>query len=187
MDAGIVQATRGWVEPRAVRVPLAGAVAVFVTATVVIAVQQLYPTPLGLPGHRGLFWLGAMLAARLALGRTGVATGAAVTSSALILAVQPSYALHCVVLTVAGLLVDALFARPAVRTRPWLVVAAAPVIHLVAIAVPMVRLAFFGRVDAAGFVGWVLLGHLFWGLAAGLAGLGLGLLGRRALGGGRPA
>ena len=46
-----------------------------------IIVQQLIHTPWGLPGHRGLFWLAPLIAARWAIDRPSTALGIAAASS----------------------------------------------------------------------------------------------------------
>lgn len=50
-----------------------------------IVVQQLVHTPWGLPGHRGLFWLSTLIAARWTINRPGTALGIGTASSAGIL------------------------------------------------------------------------------------------------------
>lgn len=153
-----------------------------VLAVAAIVLQQLIHTPWGLPGHRGIFWLSTLIAVRWAVDRPGVATGVALASSGVIVLAAPVLGFHTLPYLVAAVLLDALAAAPVVRRHRWLVVAAAPVIHLAGVFSPLVRsLAVSPPVDALAGMGPFLQGHLAWGLAAGVVGTAVGVLGRPLL------
>src|SRR6201995_3203038 len=59
-----------------------------------IILQQIVHTPWGLPGHRGLFWLAPLIAARWAIDRPSTALGIAAASSTGILLIDPSMGVH---------------------------------------------------------------------------------------------
>ena len=80
----------GNVEPRLTRIthPTTAAALTAMIVSVAVAgivVQQLVHTPWGLPGHRGLFWLSTLIAARWTINRPGTALGIGTASSAGIL------------------------------------------------------------------------------------------------------
>lgn len=119
--------------------------------------------PMGLPGHRGLVWLSLLVAVALATHRraTVVAVGAASTVATV--AMHFPGAGGSVRYVAAAILLYAVAATPAARTRRWLVALAAAPIHLVALADSGAVLAGAWMVEKALF-------HLGFGLAAGLLG-----------------
>jgi hypothetical protein len=88
--------------------------------------QQLVHTPWGLPGHRGLFWLSTLIAARWAIDRPGTALGIAAASSAGILLFDPTMGVHVAPYLIAGFLVDLAAKATLVRRHPWTMIALAP-------------------------------------------------------------
>lgn len=151
-------------------------------AVAVIVFQQLYRTPWGLPGHRGIFWLTSLIAARWALDRTGSATAVAVTSGGILLGFDPTLSIHVLPLMAAGVLIDAVAAVPLVRRLPWLMIVLAPLIHLVNIVNPFVHNLEVAPLGVVLNGMWFYIrGHLEWGVGAGFLGTGLGLGARRGL------
>lgn len=157
---------------RDVLFPVAAAVATVVAADVRI--------PMGLPGHRGLIWLTLLVAVALSARRpeTVVAVGATSTVATQLLHAAPGPWANGRYLA-AAVLLYLVIAAPALRRRRWPVALAAAPIHLVALAGWVAGLAGAGHL--AGIVSGLVsvgmaervLGHLVFGLAAGLLGWGL--------------
>lgn len=158
-------------------------VAIIVSVAVAgIIVQQLVHTPWGLPGHRGLFWLMPLIAARWAIDRPGTALGIATASSAGILLVDPTMGVHVAPYLVAGLLIDLAASVTFVRRHPWTMIALAPLILLVNLINPFVHnLALSSLTATISGMWFYVQGHLLWGLAAGIVGMGAGVFGRSRL------
>jgi len=147
-----------------------------------IIVQQLVHTPWGLPGHRGLFWLSTLIAARWIIDRPGTALGIATASSAGILLVDPTMGVHVAPYLVAGFLVDIAASAKFVRRHPWTMIALAPLILLVNLIDPFVHnLALSSLTATISGMGFYLQGHLLWGIAAGIVGTGAGVFGQSRL------
>jgi hypothetical protein len=147
-----------------------------------IIVQQVVHTPWGLPGHRALFWLSTLIAARWAIDRPGTALGIATASSAGILLVDPTMGVHVAPYLVAGFLVDLAVSATFVRHHPWTMIALAPLIVLVNLINPFVHnLALSSLTATVSGMGFYLEGHLMWGVAAGIVGMGVGVFGQPRL------
>src|SRR2546430_4755184 len=73
-------------------------------ATAGIILQQEVRTPLHVPGHRGLLWLGLLVAVRLVAARPGPALAAGAASAAMIagLGLAPDGALTALPYVLAG-------------------------------------------------------------------------------------
>lgn len=148
-----------------------------------IIVQQIVHTPWGLPGHRGLLWLAPLIAARWAIDRPSTALGIAAASSTGILLIDPSMGVHVASLLLAGFLVDLAASVSVIRRHPWIMLPLAPVILLVNLMNPFVHnLAVSPLFVVLSGMWFYVQGHLLWGAAAGIAGMGAGVLGRRGLG-----
>jgi hypothetical protein len=160
-----------------------------VLAAAGIVVQQELRTPLHVPGHRGLLWLGLLVAVRLAARRPGPTLAVAVSSAALIagLRLAPEGPLAPLPYVLAAALLDATALVPWLVRRPWIVAGLAAPIHLVALVVPAWRSLLVGVAPTALAQGMtsVAVLHLCFGAGAGLLGWGLAaawgsLLGREA-------
>lgn len=163
-----------------IRLSVTGAVAA--AAVAVIVWQQMAHTPWGLPGHRGVFWLSALIASRWIIDRPGTAIRIAATSSSLILILNPATGVQVVPYLVAALLVDLAAAAPVIRRHPWLLLPLAPLIHVVGVLSPLVHnLALSSLGTVLTGMWFYIQGHLLWGAAAGVAGLGLGIPGRKLM------
>jgi hypothetical protein len=175
------------VEPRPTRTPHSTAVpaitAVIVSLTVAgIIWQQLVHTPWGLPGHRGIFWLSALIAVRWAIDRPGTALGVAAASSAGIILVDPTMGVHVATYLIAGFLVDLVAKTPFIRRHPWTMLPLAPLILLVNLMNPLMHnLAQSSLPTVLSGMWFYVQGHLEWGIAAGIVGMGAGLLGKSML------
>lgn len=147
-----------------------------------ITVQQLYHTPWGLPGHRGLFWLTILIASRWCLDRPATALRIAAASSCVILMADPAMGSHVLPYLAAGFLVDRAASTRFIAQHPWVMLVLAPVIHLVGLLSPFLHnLAFQSFGAVLGGMWFYIQGHLIWGVLAGFAGMGLGVPGRRLL------
>ena len=162
------------------RLALTGAVAA--AAVTVIVWQQLGHTPWGLPGHRGVFWLSALIASRWIIDRPGAAVGIAATSSSLILVFDPAAGAQVVPYLVAALLVDRAAATQAIRRHPWLLLPLAPLIQLVGVLSPFLHNLGISPLGTVLSGMWFYTqGHLLWGTAAGISGLAVGISGRKLM------
>jgi hypothetical protein len=151
-------------------------------AVVGVVLQQLVHTPWGLPGHRGLFWLGTLIAARWAIDRPGTALGIATASSAGILVLDPTMGVHVAPYLIAGFLVDLAASVKFVRRYPWTMIPLAPIILLVNLVNPFLHnLALSSLTATISGMGFYIQGHLLWGIAAGIVGMGAGVFGRSRL------
>jgi hypothetical protein len=175
------------VEHRLTRIPRPTAATAVVGVIVALAVvgivlQQLVHTPWGLPGHRGLFWLGTLIAARWAIDRPGTALGIATASSAGILVLDPTMGVHVAPYLIAGFLVDLAASVKFVRRYPWTMIPLAPIILLVNLVNPFLHnLALSSLTATISGMGFYIQGHLLWGIAAGIVGMGAGVFGRSRL------
>jgi hypothetical protein len=174
-------------QSRSIRIPRPTVATAVVAAVVVVAVggiivQQIIHTPWGLPGHRGLFWLAPLIAARWAIDRPSTALGIAAASSTGILLIDPSMGVHVASLLLAGFLVDLTASAGVIRRHPWIMLPLAPVILLVNLMNPFVHNLALSPLSVVLSGMWFYVqGHLLWGAAAGIAGMGAGLLGRHGL------
>jgi hypothetical protein len=175
------------VEHRLTRIPRPTAATAVVGVIVALAVvgivlQQLVHTPWGLPGHRGLFWLSTLIAARWAIDRPGTALGIATASSAGILVLDPTMGVHVAPYLIAGFLVDLAASVKFVRRHPWTMIPLAPIILLVNLVNPFLHnLALSPLTATISGMGFYIQGHLLWGIAAGIVGMGAGVFGRSRL------
>jgi hypothetical protein len=175
------------VEHRLTRIPRPTAATAVVGVIVALAVvgvvlQQLVHTPWGLPGHRGLFWLSTLIAARWAIDRPGTALGIATASSAGILVLDPTMGVHVAPYLIAGFLVDLAASVKFVRRHPWTMIPLAPIILLVNLVNPFLHnLALSSLTATISGMGFYIQGHLLWGIAAGIVGMGAGVFGRSRL------
>jgi len=170
------------VGPRAAVIHVAAAGAVATAAVAVIVWQQLVHTPWGLPGHRGVFWFSTLIASRWIIDRPGTAIRIAATSSCLILVIDPAAGGQVVPYLVVALLVDRVAAAQAVRRFPWLLLPLAPLIYLAGVLSPFVHhLAVSPLGTVLPGMWFYIQGHLLWGAAAGVVGLGAGIPGRRLM------
>jgi len=175
------------VEHRLTRIPRPTAATAVVGVIVALAVvgvvlQQLVHTPWGLPGHRGLFWLSTLIAARWAIDRPGTALGIATASSAGILVLDPTMGVHVAPYLIAGFLVDLAASVKFVRRHPWTMIPLAPIILLVNLVNPFLHnLALSPLTATISGMGFYIQGHLLWGIAAGIVGMGAGVFARSRL------
>jgi hypothetical protein len=147
-----------------------------------IMLQQLVHTPWGLPGHRVLFWLTPLIAARWAIGRPGTALGIATASSAGILLFDPTMGLYLVPYLVAGFFVDLAASAPFIRHHPWIMIPLAPVMVLANLINPFVHnLAVSSLPTVISGMWFYVQGHLLWGTAAGIVGISAGMFGQSKL------
>ena len=162
---------------------VAAVVAVIVSVSVAgIILQQLVHTPWGLPGHRVLFWLTPLIAARWAIDRPGTALGIATASSAGVLLFDPTMGLYVVPYLIAGFLVDLTASVPFIHRHPWIMIPLAPLMVLVNLINPFVHnLATASLTTVISGMWFYLQGHLLWGLAAGVVGISAGLFGQPKL------
>jgi hypothetical protein len=176
------RAIPGRARTRAEWVHLAAAGAFAAAAVAVITWQQLVHTPWGLPGHRGVFWFAALIASRWSIDRPGTAIRIAATSSGLILVIDPAAGGQVVPYLVVALLVDWAAAAPVIRRHQWLLLPLAPLIYLAGVLSPFVHnLGISPLATVASGLWFYILGHLLWGAAAGVAGLGAGISGRNLM------
>ena len=165
--------------------PLAGPTVVAVIVSLAVAgiiLQQLVHTPWGLPGHRGVFWLSTLIAARWAIDRPGTALGIATASSAGILFFDPTMGIHVAPYLIAGLLVDLAATSTFIRRHPWTMIGLAPVILLVNLINPFLHnLALSSLPTVLSGMGFYIQGHLLWGTAAGIVGISAGTFGKSKL------
>lgn len=181
-QAAAGQTTSPRVRSRAELIHLAVTGAVAASAVAVIVGQQLVHTPWGLPGHRGLFWLSALIASRWIIDRPGAAIRIAATSSCLILVIAPATGARVVPYLVAALLVDRAGATQAIHRHPWLLLPLAPLIHLAGVLSPFVHELGISPLGTVLPGMWFYIqGHLLWGAAAGVAGLAVGVPGRKLM------
>lgn len=170
------------VRTRAELIHLSAAGAVAAAAVAVIVWQQMGHTPWGLPGHRGVFWLSALIASRWIIDRPGTAIRISALSSSLILVMSPATGGQVVPYLVAALLVDLAAATRVIRRHPWLLLPLAPLIHLVGVLSPLVHnLAISPLAAVLPGMWFYVQGHLLWGAAAGVVGLGVGIPGRKLM------
>src|SRR5262245_55406467 len=138
-----------------------------VLATAGIVLVQELRTPLHLPGHRGLIWLGLLVAVRLVAARPGPALAAGVASAGLVagLGLAPEGAIGALPYLLAAAALDATALIPGVGGRAWPVVLAAAPVHLVALVVPVSHglLVGVGPAVLAGGLTTVALWHLCFG------------------------
>ncbi|MGC1732523.1 MAG: hypothetical protein WA731_07635, partial [Pseudonocardiaceae bacterium] len=133
-------------------------------------------------GHRGIFWLSALIAVRWAIDRPGTALGIAAASSAGIILIDPTMGVHVTSLLIAGFLVDLAAKTPFIRRHPWTMLPLAPLILLVNLINPFVHnLALASLPTVLSGMWFYVQGHLEWGVAAGIVGMGAGLLGHSML------
>jgi hypothetical protein len=151
-------------------------------AVAVIVWQQLVHTPWGLPGHRGVFWFSALIASRWIIDRPGTAIRVAAASSSLILVADPAVGEQVVPYLVVALLVDRVAATQAIRRFPWLLLPLAPLIYLAGVLSPFLHHLGISPLGTVLSGMWFYIqGHLLWGAAAGVVGLGAGIPGRRLM------
>jgi hypothetical protein len=82
----------------------------------------------------------------------------------------------------AALLVDRAAATQAIRRFPWLLLPLAPLIYLVGVLSPFVHNLGISPLGTVLSGMWFYIqGHLLWGAAAGVAGLGVGISGRKLM------
>jgi len=110
-----------------------------VLATAGVVIQQELRTPLHLPGHRGLVWLGLLVAVRLVARRPGPAAAVGVASASLTAAfgLSPVGPLGALPYLLAAAALDATALVPWLRGQAWPVVVLAAPVHLVALLVPV--------------------------------------------------
>lgn len=146
-------------------------------AVVAITVQADLRTPLQLPGHRGVLWLGLLVATALLARRAGLAAVTGLVSAGLVLGLglSPAGVLGVLPYVLAAVALDVLLQVGAVRSRPWLLALLAGPVHLLALVVPLARGVRVGVAPSAALPGMstVALSHLVFGLAAGLVGWAL--------------
>lgn len=170
------------VRTRAELTSLAVTGAVAAAAVAVIVWQQLGHTPWGLPGHRGIFWLSALIASRWIIDRPSTAIRIAAASSCLILVIAPATGGQVVPYLLAALLVDWAAAAQAIRRHPWLLLPLAPLIHLVGVLSPLAHSLGISPLGTVLPGMWFYIqGHLLWGAAAGVTGLAVGVPGRKLM------
>jgi hypothetical protein len=178
MAAGRAISRRVRTQADLARVAVTGVVAG--AAVAVIVWQQLVHTPWGLPGHRGIFWFSTLIASRWIIDRPGTATRIAAASSCLILVVDPAVGGQVVPYLIVALLVDLAAATQAIRRFPWLLLPLAPLIYVVGALSPFVHQLSISPLSTVLPGMWFYVqGHLLWGAAAGVVGLGVGISGRR--------
>src|SRR5262252_6173512 len=175
--AGRALARRVGTRAELTRLAVTGAVAS--AAVAVITWQQLDHTPWGMPGHRAVFWLSTLIAARLIIDRPGSAVRVAAGSSGLILVIAPATGGQVVPYLVAALLIDRAAATRAIGRQPWLLLPLAPLMGVAGVVSPLVRnLAISPLGTALPGMWFYIQGYLLWGVAAGAVGLAAGLSGR---------
>ena len=157
-------------------------------AVAAITWQQLGHTPWGLPGHRVVFWLSALIASRLVIDRPGAAIRIAATSSCLILVIAPATGAQVVPYLLAALLIDRVAATQAIRRHPWLMIPVAPLIALVGVFSPFVHSLVLSPLGTVLPGMWFYTqGYLLWGAAAGVVGFAAGIPGRKLMGRAAPS
>lgn len=147
----------------AIRGVRAARLALPLAAVAAVAVESELRIPVGLPGHRGLWWLSVLVAVAMIARPRGTATAVGMASSlvAIGMGTDPTTALRY---AAAAVLLDAALMVPLVRRRPILLALLAAPIHLVALATPVLHgTGLAGLGDKALF-------HLAFGLFAGLIG-----------------
>ena len=148
-----------------------------VLATAGIVLQQELRTPLQLPGHRGLLWLGLLVAVRLVAARPGPALAVGMAAAGLTagLGLSPDGPAGALPYLLAAGVLDATALVSWIRSRAWRIVLAAAPLHLVALLVPISRslLVGVGPVAVAQDLTTVALWHLCFGAGAGILGLAL--------------
>lgn len=139
----------------------------------VIVAQMAWRLPLGIPGHRGLIWLAALVVVALMTPRgTTTVTGITAAGVAGALGLIASGPLGFVPYIGAALLLEAAVAWPVVKKHSWLVILLAAPIHLVGVIVPVTKGWAVGVSPAAlahGLAG-VAAFHLLFGLLGGALG-----------------
>ena len=163
------------------------AVVVLIGAALIVAAMA-WRMPIGLPGHRGLIWMTALSAVALTA-RPGAAmlTGTAGAAIGLGLGLLTNGPFGLVPYVLAGAALDVVAARGRLARRPWLIVPAAGLAHLVALVVPISKALAVGVAASALAHGMltVALAHLGFGLAAGA--IAYGAMRLAGSGGGRGA
>jgi hypothetical protein len=162
----------------------AATAALVIVATAGVVLQQEMRTPLQLPGHRGLVWLGLLVAVRLIERRPGPAMAVGVASAGLTAAfgLSPAGPLGALPYLLAAAALDATALVPWLRERAWPVVVLAAPVHLVALLVPLSSSLVAGVAPIAlaqGLAAPALL-HVCFGAGAGLLGCALAAAWRRA-------
>lgn len=165
--------------------PITGPAVITVIVSLAVAgiiFQQLVHTPWGLPGHRAVFWLSTLIAARWAIDRPGTALGIATASSAGVLLFDPTMGLYVVPYLIAGFLVDLAASVPFIHRHPWIMIPLAPLMVLVNLINPFVHnLATASLTTVISGMWFYVQGHLLWGLAAGVVGISAGMFGQPKL------
>jgi hypothetical protein len=83
---------------------------------------------------------------------------------------------------IAGFLVDLAASVKFVRRHPWTMIPLAPIILLVNLVNPFLHnLALSSLTATISGMGFYIQGHLLWGIAAGIVGMGAGVFGRSRL------
>ncbi len=189
MTTSLIEARRPIdAQSRSIHIPRPTVATAVVAAIVTVAVggiilQQIVHTPWGLPGHRGLFWLAPLIAARWAIDRPSTALGIAAASSTGILLIDSSMGVHVASLLIAGFLVDLAASAAFIRRHPWIMLPLAPLILLVNLMNPFVHNLAQSPLSAVISGMWFYVqGHLLWGIAAGIVGMGAGVLSKSGLG-----
>ncbi|MBW0102561.1 hypothetical protein [Pseudonocardia sp. KRD291] len=153
------------------------AVLLGLVTVVAIAVQAELRLPTGVPGHRGVLWLGLLVATALTARRAGVTTAVGLASAGVLLGtgIGPNGVLGVAPYVLAAAAVDAVLLAGVVRRHPVLLAVLAAPIHLVALVVPLTRSLRVGVTLPAMLPGMttVIALHVLFGLGAGLAGWGL--------------
>jgi hypothetical protein len=171
--------------PTRTRHPISGPAVIVVIVSLAVAGiiwQQLVHTPWGLPGHRGVFWLSTLIAVRWAIDRPRTALGIAAASSAGIILIDPTMGVHVATSLIAGFLVDLTAKATVVRRHPWTMIALAALILLVNLMNPFVHnLAQSSLPTVISGMWFYVQGHLEWGIAAGIVGMGVGVFGQSRL------
>ena len=176
--AGRAVARRVGTRAELTRLAVTGAVAA--AAVAVITWQQLDHTPWGMPGHRAVFWLSTLIAARLIIDRPGAAVRVAAGSSGLILVIAPATGGQVVPYLVAALLIDGAAATRAIGRHPWLLLPLAPLMGVAGVLSPFLRnLAISPLGTVLPGMWFYIQGYLLWSAAAGAVGLAAGLSGRK--------
>jgi hypothetical protein len=151
-------------------------IGVAASAVAVIVAAAEVRIPIGLPGHRGMMWLAALVAVALATRHreSVVAVGAASTVTTQFLHIGPGAGQSARYLG-AAVLLYALSFVPVIGRRGWFIALTAAPIHLVALLNPAAAGLHRGYLVGpftAGFSEKALF-HLAFGLAAGLVGWGV--------------
>jgi len=140
-------------------------------AVAVIAVQAQVHLAIGVPGHRGLVWLGALALVAVRSGR-GWTIGTASAASAIALATGTGGSagpLNVVPYLAAAALLELVALAPALRRHPVLLVPAAAAVHLVGLIQPLAKSLAVGvqpGAFAAGMLAPIAL-HVAFGALAG--------------------